>query len=61
MSVILAYVFVGICSVILIIFAIKGSFCDHEYYKIEEGKDYMIARCFKCSDKIKITWRYGKR
>lgn len=35
--------------------------CDHEYYKIEEGKDYMIARCFKCGDKIKITWRYGKR
>jgi len=35
MSMILAYVFVGICSVILIIFAIKymfkDSFCDHEY------------------------------
>ena len=35
--------------------------CDHEYYKIDEGRDYMIARCFKCNDKIKITWRYGKR
>ena len=35
--------------------------CDHGYYKIEEGKDYMIAKCFKCNDKIKITWGYGKR
>lgn len=35
--------------------------CDHEYFKVSEGPTYIMARCFKCNDRIKITWRYGKR
>lgn len=35
--------------------------CDHEYFVIEQGEDYIVARCFKCNDKIKIKWKYGRR
>lgn len=62
--------FIGVTLMILAVISLvcKGTLylvkkfdCEHEYFVIEEGSNYIIARCFKCSDKIKITWRYGKR
>lgn len=58
MSVILAYVFVGICSTIVTLIGIKylrivmseESNCNHDYYlflgKLDD--DYYAVRCLKC-------------
>lgn len=58
MSVILAYVFVGVCSVIVTLIGIKylrivmneESNCNHDYYlflgKLDD--DYYVVRCLKC-------------
>lgn len=60
MSVILAYAFVGICSVIVTLIGIKylrmvmneESNCDRDYYlflgKLED--DYYAVRCLKCGN-----------
>jgi hypothetical protein len=60
MSVILAYVFVGICSVIVTLIGIKylrmvmneESNCNHDYYlflgKLDD--DYYAVRCLKCGN-----------
>lgn len=60
MSVILAYAFVGICSVIVTLIGIKylrmvmdeESNCNHDYYlflgKLDD--DYYAVRCLKCGN-----------
>ena len=60
MSVILAYVFVGICSVITTLIGIKylrmvmneEYNCNHDYYlflgKLDD--DYYAVRCLKCGN-----------
>ena len=35
--------------------------CNHEYFVIEQGEDYIVARCFKCNERLKIKWRDGRR
>lgn len=60
MSVILAYVFVGICSVIVTLIGIKylrmvmseESNCNHDYYLFlgELDDDYYAVRCLKCGN-----------
>lgn len=60
MNVILAYVFIGICSVIVTLIGIKylrmvmneESNCNHDYYlflgKLDD--DYYAVRCLKCGN-----------
>lgn len=62
--------FIGVTLMILavislvckgILYLVKKFDCEHEYYVIEDTADYIIVRCFKCNEKLKIKWKYGNK